>query len=177
MSKETNDNYKKKPCKSFFRLGFCPYGSRCNFKHGMKSVEECELPFYEGNLLIGTPLKLYTSHPRQRLSCFTEFSTVNETRQNLNFQSDSSFNDFSSPNESSSEDEKEARKSSLNSEESKTSSTATSNSGDFSAKETKEFAPFFPKKFVRFFIPTDVDFMIDFEEKDVRKRSKEDEKE
>ena len=33
-------NYKTKPCKQFFELGYCSYGIRCQFSH--KLLKECE---------------------------------------------------------------------------------------------------------------------------------------
>ena len=36
-------NYKTKPCKQFFELGYCSYGSRCQFSHKKESLEgKCE---------------------------------------------------------------------------------------------------------------------------------------
>ena len=35
-----SSNYKTKPCKQFFELGYCTYGVRCQFSH--KLLKECE---------------------------------------------------------------------------------------------------------------------------------------
>ena len=31
-------NYKTKPCKQFFELGYCSYGSRCQFSHRKEKI-------------------------------------------------------------------------------------------------------------------------------------------
>ena len=52
--KPKGKNYKKIPCKSFFEKGYCPYGSRCNFRHYEKDFSEINYSYYYFQLFLIT---------------------------------------------------------------------------------------------------------------------------
>ena len=37
---------KKKPCKTFTEKGYCPYGSRCSFRHDEKTFFDVNFSYY-----------------------------------------------------------------------------------------------------------------------------------
>jgi DNA-binding transcriptional regulator YiaG len=78
LSKMLNSNYKKKPCKTFNENGFCPYGSRCSFKHSERSLKEIKLPFYYVNVHI----KNIIEPTHKRLTIFESISNSNNIRKN-----------------------------------------------------------------------------------------------
>ena len=90
-------NYKKIECKSFSEYGFCPYGSRCSFKHDERELKNFQLPFYYVKLFIFNNLKPL----KNRLKIFEEIvennkkNEIKNKKKNVNSSSTSeiSFDD------------------------------------------------------------------------------------
>ena len=59
--KPKGKNYKKISCKSFFEKGYCPYGSRCNFRHNEKDFSEINYSYYYFQLFLITKYNNNTS--------------------------------------------------------------------------------------------------------------------
>ena len=104
ISKTQNSNYKKKPCKTFTESGFCPYGSRCSFKHDERSLKEIKLPFYYVNLFFKN--KIDTNH--KRLTIFE--SITNCKQEQTPFIHSSSTSTSTISNEDSGDEESYAKK-------------------------------------------------------------------
>ena len=54
-------NYKKKPCKTFNEKGYCPYGSRCSFRHDERKFSELCFSYYYLQLFLLKNSNFYPS--------------------------------------------------------------------------------------------------------------------
>ena len=93
LMKNTGNNYKKKSCKAFLENGFCPYGSRCSFKHDERTLNDIKLPYYYIKTFIYNNFNC-----NYRLNIFEEITSSNINNNNNNNEcfKNKDFNDINS---------------------------------------------------------------------------------
>ena len=68
-------NYKKKPCKTFNDKGYCPYGSRCSFRHDERKFSDINFSFFYLQLFL---FKKYNFLPSRKNFYLDQSNLLND---------------------------------------------------------------------------------------------------